>query len=241
MKMMFLGSNMHMMMQMLEEDAGSGLPHSLSVMNAYTKMTTWNKRVAVVVKNQTTALITIAKGIKVTWVVATNVVPQVEVAPGTLEKVDRMQGVQRVKMLTWQRKEALFQQLDWSGLEGWSAQDWAGAHTLLVEYHDIFSLEPGELGCMDLAKHEIRVVDDKPFKERFQRIPPPMVDEVHTHVKEMLEVGTICPSQSPWCNTVVLVCKKDRSLQFCINFWKLNMMTKKDSYPLPKYKKPLIV
>ena len=29
---------------------------------------------------------------------------------------------------------------------------------------------------MELAKHEIRVVDDKPFKERFQRIPPLMVD-----------------------------------------------------------------
>ena len=29
-----------------------------------------------------------------------------------------------------------------------------------------------------------------------------MVDDIHTHVNEMLEVGTICPSQSPWCNTV---------------------------------------
>ena len=45
---------------------------------------------------------------------------------------------------------------------------------------------------MDLVKHEIRVVDDEPFKERFQRIPPPMVDEVHAHMKEMLEVGAIC-------------------------------------------------
>ena len=30
---------------------------------------------------------------------------------------------------------------------------------------------------------------------------PPMVDEVHAHMKEMLEVGAICPSQTPWCNT----------------------------------------
>ena len=36
-----------------------------------------------------------------------------------------------------------------------------------------------------------------------------MVDEVMTHVKEMLEVGTICPSQRPWCNAVMLVCKND--------------------------------
>ena len=60
-----------------------------------------------------------------------------------------------------------------------------------------------------------------------------MVDEVHAHVKEMLEVGVICPSQSLWYNTIVLVCKKDGGLQFCINFHKLNVRTKKDSYPLP--------
>ena len=61
-----------------------------------------------------------------------------------------------------------------------------------------------------------------------------MVDEVCAHVKEMLEAGTIYPSQSPWCNAVVLVCKKDRGLHFCIDFHKLNARTKKDSYPLPQ-------
>ena len=45
--------------------------------------------------------------------------------------------------------------------------------------------------------------------------------------------GAIHPSQSPWCNAVVLVRKKDDSLCFCINFWCLNVKTKKDSYPLP--------
>ena len=59
-----------------------------------------------------------------------------------------------------------------------------------------------------------------------------MVDEVCTHLKEMLEVGTIYPSQSPWCNTVVLMCKRNRRLHFCINFHKLNARTK-DSYLLP--------
>ena len=82
-------------------------------------------------------------------------------------------------------------------------------------------------------KHEIRVVDDEPFKERFWRISPPMVEEVRAWVKEMLEVVAICPSQSPWCNAVILVRKKDRGLHFCIDFCKLNMRTKKDSYPLP--------
>ena len=90
-----------------------------------------------------------------------------------------------------------------------------------------------KLGCTDLANHEIRAIDDNPFKERFWRIPPPMVDEVCAHVKEMLEPGAIYPSHSLWFNTIVLVHMKDRGLQFRINFCKLNVRAKKDSYPLP--------
>ena len=51
---------------------------------------------------------------------------------------------------------------------------------------------------------------------------------------EMLEAGAICSSQSPWCNPVILVCKKDGDLSFCIDFCKLNTRTEKDSYPLPQ-------
>ena len=47
----------------------------------------------------------------------------------------------------------------------------------------------------------------------------------------MLESGAIQPSQSAWCNTQILVRKKDGGLQFCINFCHLNVYIKKDSYP----------
>ena len=60
------------------------------------------------------------------------------------------------------------------------------------------------------------------------------MDEVHADMKEMLEAGAICPSQSPWCDVVVLVCKKDGGLHFCIDFCKLNARTKQDSYQLPE-------
>ena len=49
----------------------------------------------------------------------------------------------------------------------------------------------------------------------------------------MLDGGAIQPSQSPWCNAVVLVRKKDGGLRFCIDFCRLNSRTKKDAYPLP--------
>ena len=50
-KTIFLGSNMHMMMQILEGGDGPCLPYNLSVMNTYTKMTTGSKQVAVMVVN----------------------------------------------------------------------------------------------------------------------------------------------------------------------------------------------
>ena len=55
----------------------------------------------------------------------------------------------------------------------------------------------------------------------------------------MLESGTIRPSQSAWCNDVVLVQKKDGSLCFCIDFHHLNTHMKKDSYPLPRIQEAL--
>ena len=131
-----------------------------------------------------------------------------------------------------QRRGKLFNELDLSGLDLWAPKLAEKACQLLAEYHDVFSLDPAELGCTHSTEHTIKVTDDTPFKEHFRQIPPPMVEEVRNHLKEMLESGAIRPSQSAWCNAVVLVRKKDGSLRFCIDFQRLNARTKKDSYPV---------
>ena len=66
-----------------------------------------------------------------------------------------------------------------------------------------------------------------------------MVEEARNHLREMLESGAIRPSQSTWCNAMVLVRKKDCGLHFCIDFHHLNAHTKKDSYPLPRIQEVL--
>ena len=109
----------------------------------------------------------------------------------------------------------------------------------LAEYHDVFSIDPVELGCTHTTEQSIKVTEDTPFKEQFRQIPPPMVVEVRNHLREMLESGAIRPSQSAWCNVIVLVRKKDGGLYFCIDFQCLNAHTKKDSYPLPQIQEAL--
>ena len=105
---------------------------------------------------------------------------------------------------------------------------------MLMEHHNIFSLDKNKIRCTDAAKHVIELLDTEPFKEGFRQIAPPLVEEVWEHIQEMLEGGAIHPSQSPSCNVVVLVCKKDGGLRFCIDFHKLNNQTKKDAFPLPR-------
>ena len=99
--------------------------------------------------------------------------------------------------------------------------------------HHIFSLDKNEIGCTDTAEHIIELMDDEPFKERFWRIAPPLLEEIWENLQDMLDGGAIGPSKSPWCNAIVLVRKKDGTLRFCIDFRKLNSRTKKDSFPLP--------
>ena len=65
------------------------------------------------------------------------------------------------------------------------------ARELLLSYYDVFALEPDELGCTSTIEHKIRLTDEEPFKERFRHIRPPLLEEVHASLRDMLEAGAI--------------------------------------------------
>lgn len=61
-----------------------------------------------------------------------------------------------------------------------------------------------------------------------------MVEEVRTHIKDLLAAGIIRPPHSPFSSNVVLVRKHDGSLRLCIDYRFLNSRTIKDNYALPR-------
>ena len=75
---------------------------------------------------------------------------------------------QRPKLTFRQRHGKLFNELDLSGLDSWAPELVDKAHRLLVEYHDVFSLDLAELGCTHSTEYTIKVTDDTPFKEHFR-------------------------------------------------------------------------
>ena len=161
--------------------------------------------------------------------VAANEVPKVTNLPSAEEPKEQPTFTEA------ERQDLLLEKLDLMSLEAWPEDQAGKAHSLLKEYHDIFSLEKRDMGHTNATKHKIvlKDLDTPPFKEHFRRIPPPQLDKVREHLKLMLDAGVIHPSNSPWCNAVVLVRKKDGSLHFSIDFRKLNSLTVKDSHPLP--------
>ena len=110
---------------------------------------------------------------------------------------------------------------------------------LVLAYHDVFALESSKLSCTSAIEHNIHIENDEPFKEQFWRIQLPLLEEVHASLQDMLEAEAIHLSQSPWCNMVILVRKKDGTLCFCVDFRHLNVHMKKDLYPLPQIQEAL--
>ena len=103
----------------------------------------------------------------------------------------------------------ILDQLNLEGLESWTGEQQQSAKDLLVDSADVFAKSDLDLGRCNISKHTIKITDPQPFKEHYRRIPPHQYEEVKQHLQEMVEVGTIRRSFSPWANAVVLVRKKD--------------------------------
>ena len=217
----------------------ANLLNGVYVVKTYMELHDGSCNVSVVLRNLTGKPVHLPARRPVAWVVAANAMPDATPSPEFMRKLDELEPGKEPsqKMTIEDRQKLLLELLQKDGrldkLKEWPPELALQFERMLMEHHNIFSLEGNEIGCTDAAEHVIKLLDMEPFKERFRRIAPPLVEEVWEHLQEMLDGGTIWPFQSPWCNAVVLVRKKDGGLWFCINFSRLNSQTKKDAYPLP--------
>ena len=104
---------------------------------------------------------------------------------------------------------------------------------LMFEFADVFA-EDGKLGRTSKIKHSIHTDEAQPICQPVRRIPLCQRQEMQDLLTEMKAKDMIQPLQSPWVSPVVLVQKKDGSTRFCINYRKLNSVTRKDAYPIPR-------
>ena len=105
---------------------------------------------------------------------------------------------------------------------------------LLCKYGDVFSSSDTDIGRTGIIKHKIPTGNTVPIKERPRRVPVYMDKEVDRQIDNMVKENIIKPSTSPWASSIVMVKKKDGSSMFCVDYRKLNDVTIKDAYPLPR-------
>ncbi|UYV69515.1 hypothetical protein LAZ67_6003871 [Cordylochernes scorpioides] len=102
---------------------------------------------------------------------------------------------------------------------------------VLERYEDLFS---SGLGRSNLAKHRIDTEGAKPIKHKPYRVSAKEREIIKEQIDEMLRDGIIRPSSSPWSFPVILVKKRDGKYRFCVDYRKLNDVTVKDVYPIPR-------
>lgn len=126
--------------------------------------------------------------------------------------------------------DQVFQKLS----EQLTKQEKQEVETFLKGNVDIFSRDDRVYGRTNIVKHHINTGDAIPIRQPPRRVPFSKNQEVEEMLENMISEGVIEPSTSPWASPVVLVKKKDGSTRFCVDYRKLNDVTKKDSYPLPR-------
>ena len=105
---------------------------------------------------------------------------------------------------------------------------------LIEKYQDIFSYSEYDLGSTDIVQHEIDTGVQRPFRQALRPQPRAKLPVIDNLINEMQSQGIIEPCQSEWASNIVLVTKKDGSIRFCVDYRKLNSLTQKDAYPLPR-------
>lgn len=105
-------------------------------------------------------------------------------------------------------------------------------YQLLLEYSEVFAFSDEDMGRITIVRHKINTGAASPVHQPPRWLPVHTSQEVKKLVGSMLQRNVIEPSTSPWSSPVVLVKKCDGSFRFCVDYRRVNSLTRKDAYPL---------
>jgi len=108
-----------------------------------------------------------------------------------------------------------------------------GLKQLLIDHQHTFATSSANIGYCSILQHDIDTGDAHPIRQA-PRKPPLAARKAEDEIlNEMLKTGVIEPSMSSWASPVCLVRKKDNTFRFCIDYRRVNAVSKKDAYPIP--------
>lgn len=119
-------------------------------------------------------------------------------------------------------------------LEGLSPIQCHKLRDVLAKYQDVFSKSDSDFGYTTSVNHSIPIGDAPPIKQWHRRVPPQVFQQFKKHIQDLVSQGVLKESCSPWASPAVIVLKKDGSVRFCCDYRRLNQVTCKDAYPLPR-------
>ena len=130
-----------------------------------------------------------------------------------------------------------------------------GCHAFLANIMDVVKETPLKVGDVRIIKEFPEIFPDdlpglpptreidftielvprtEPLSKAPYRMAPTELKELKMQLQELLDLGFIRPSHSPWGALVLFVKKKDGSMRMCIDYRELNKVTIKNKYPLPR-------
>lgn len=148
-----------------------------------------------------------------------------------------MEFVPDVKNKTWEfpKKIQYVSEIHTGGLqdgENLTEDQKMKLHDCIKTYFD--NLGDNQLGRTHLVQHVIDTGNAPPIKQRYYPLSPARQKLVNEELDRMLSLGVVEPSKSGWSSPIILLDKPDGSHRFIVDFRKVNTVTQRDAYPLPR-------
>ena len=106
-------------------------------------------------------------------------------------------------------------------------------YQMLLNIDSALSCGDGDIGKAKVAPHHIELHNYSPIWQRPRNFSEPINNEIEAQCEELLSNDIIEHSDSNWSSPVVPVRKPDGSLRLCIDYRKVNAVTKQENFPMP--------